>query len=204
MRRLSASAIGAALVLAASSFIVTPLLGQEATATAELPVLVTSCGQSPGPVYLRVFLNRLGYDFEFNTLATVQDMAARRQAGTPFKSLIIVTGASRKGMGAAGVSIEQELDRAAELIAEARRQGMTVIGAHIEGMERRAQGAAPGDNTDEVSIDAVMPNADILLVLKEGDEDGRFTAISTDTGIPMILLDKLTDLSDVLKQVFGG
>jgi hypothetical protein len=49
-----------------------------------------------------------------------------------------------------------------------------------------------------------MPNADILLVLKEGDEDGRFTAISTDTGIPMILLDKLTDLSDVLKQVFGG
>jgi len=204
MRRLSTIAFGAAFVLAASSIIVTPLLGQEATASAELPVLVTSCGQSPGPVYLRVFLNRLGYDFEFNTLATVQDMAARRQAGTPFKSLIIVTGASRKGMGAAGVSIEQELDRAAELIAEARRQGMAVIGAHIEGMERRAQGAAPGDNTDEVSIDAVMPNADILLVLKEGDEDGRFTAISTDVGIPMILFDKLTDLSDVLQRVFGG
>jgi len=100
-------------------------------------------------------MTRLGFDFEFNTLATVEDMVARKEAGDPFKSIIIVTGASLKGMGAAGISIEDELARTNKLIEEARKQGMTVIGAHIEGMDRRAQGAAPGDNSDELSIDAV-------------------------------------------------
>ena len=40
-----------------------------------------------------------------------------------------------------------------------------------------AQGAAPGDNSDEQSIDAVCPKSQVLLVRKDGDEDGRFTAI---------------------------
>ena len=81
--------------------------------------------------------------------------------------------------------------------------GIKIIGAHIEGMERRAQGAAPGDNTDELSIDAVCPNADMLLVMEEGNEDGRFSAIATDVGIPIVLFEKLTNLSDVLPTIFG-
>ncbi len=81
-------------------------------------------------------------------------------------------------MGAAGISIEDELARTSALIAEAKSQGMTVVGAHIEGMKRRAQGASTGDNTDEQSIDAVAPNSDLLVIKKEGNSDGRFTTIS--------------------------
>lgn len=201
MKRLQSIALGAALILSLSA-VATPQLS--AQATAELPVLVTSIGQSPGPVYFRVFMNRLGYDFVFNSLATVEDLAAGHQDAGAFKSIIIVTGASGKGMGAAGISIEDELARAERLIAQARSLGLTVIGAHIEGMERRAQGAAPGDNTDELSIDAVCPNADMLLVMEEGNEDGRFSDIAADVGIPIILFEKLTNLSDVLPTIFGG
>ena len=201
MKNLKRFALAVALTLSVSFAAPGPMSAQT---TADLPVLVTSIGQSPGPVYFRVFMNRLGYDFVFNSLATVEDMAAGHPDAGAFKSIIIVTGASGKGMGAAGISIEDELARAERLIAQARSLGMTVIGAHIEGMERRAQGAAPGDNTDEQSIDAVCPNADMLLVMEEGNEDGRFSNIATDAGIPIVLFEKLTNLSEVLPTIFGG
>lgn len=201
MRRVRNMVLGVALAASLCAVARTPIHAQE---TADLPVLVTSIGQSPGPVYFRVFMNRLGYDFVFKSLATVEDLAAGHEEAGPFKSIIMVTGASGKGMGAAGISIEDELARAERLIAQARSLGMTIIGAHIEGMERRAQGAAPGDNTDELSIDAVCPFADMLLVMEEGNEDGRFSAIANEAGIPIILFEKLTALSNVLPEIFGA
>jgi hypothetical protein len=118
--------------------------------------------------------------------------------------VLIVTGASLKGMGAAGVSMREELSRTGALIEEARRQGLTVIGAHVEGMARRAQGAAPGDNSDEMSIDAVMPLADLMIVRLDGNEDRRFTVISEGDGVPLILFEKNMEMGDVLTRVFGG
>jgi hypothetical protein len=79
---------------------------------------------------------------------------------------------------------------------------MKVVGAHVEGMERRAQGATPGDNSDELSIDAVCPLSDLLLVRKDGDEDKRFTAISTGKRIPLVTFEKNMELSDVLKNLY--
>ena len=111
-------------------------------------------------------------------------------------------GASLKGMGAAGISIDDEIERTSALMEEARNQGITIIGAHIEGMKRRAQGAAPGDNTDELSIDAVAPNADLLLINKEGNEDNRFSIISEANGIPMIEVEKNLELLEKLKELF--
>ena len=172
-----------------------------------LPVLITSCGQSPGPILLKAIFRRLKLEFEpkayeINELATVEDLKAMMEAGTPYKSLIIVMGASLKGMGAAGISIDDELARTSKLIDEARRQGITIIGAHIEGMKRRAQGAAVGDNTDELSIDAVAPNSDLLIIIKEGNADGRFTAIANEKKIPMIEVEKMLDLLAEFEKIF--
>ena len=180
-----------------------PLDAQDAPITADLPVLLTSCGQSPGPTRIQFFLNRLDLQHEFLDMATLQDLADRQAAGNPVKTLIIVTGASLKGMGAAGVSMREELIRTEALIAEAKRQGILIIGAHVEGMARRAQGAAAGDNSDEQSIDAVMPFSDLLLVRQDGDEDRRFSIISETSGIPLILFEKNMEMGDVLGRVFG-
>jgi len=184
-------------------FLLTSLaLTQEKAIKADLPVLVTSCGQSPGPVRLKVFMKRLKIDHVYNVMATADDLIAAKKEGKPFKSLIIVTGASLKGMGAAGISLEDELDRTKALIAEAKKQGIMVIGSHIEGMERRSQGASAGDNSDELSIDTVCPESALLLIRKDGDEDGRFTAISEDKNIPLLVFVKNMEIPVVLKSLY--
>ncbi len=177
------------------------LAAQDPGVMGDTPVLLTSCGQSPGPTFVKLFLGRLGFDHEMKEQATAQDLMDAQSAGNPFKSIIIVTGASLKGMGAAGVSMREELIRTEDLIAEARRQGLTIIGAHVEGMDRRAQGAAPGDNSDEQSIDAVMPSSDVMLVRADGNEDRRFTIISENEGVPLVLFEKNMEMGDALGKV---
>jgi len=170
--------------------------------TAEQPVLLTSCGQSPGPVRLKIFMTRLNLDYDYSLMATADDLIAKKEEGDPYKTIIIVTGASLKGMGAAGVSVDDEMKRTAALIAEARKQGITIIGSHIEGMARRAAGASAGDNSDELSIDAVCPNSSFMIIKKEGDSDGRFTTISNGKNIPMIVFEMNNEISQVLEKVF--
>ena len=168
------------------------------SAKAQAPVFLTSCGQSPGAVTVGVFLRRLQMDYDLKDTGTVKDLAAK-----PYKTIIIVTGSSLKGMGGAGVSIDDELSRAGALIAEAKKRGIMVIGAHVEGMERRAKNAAPGDNSDEMSIDAVCPKSQLLIVRKDGDEDGRFTTLGKKFNIPVIFYEKGLELNTVLKNLFG-
>jgi hypothetical protein len=167
-------------------------------AQAQAPVLLTSCGQSPGATSVKVFLQRLQVDYDLKETATVKDLAAK-----PYKTLVIVTGSSLKGMGAAGVSIEDEIARVNALIADAKKKGITIVGGHVEGMERRAKNAAPGDNSDEMSIDAVCPKAQFLIVRKDGDEDGRFTALGKKFNLPVVFYEKNMELMTVLKNVFG-
>jgi hypothetical protein len=169
--------------------------------TGEAPVLLTSCGQSPGPAFVKLFLTKLGLDYELLEQATAQDLIDAKEAGKPFKSIVVVTGASLKGMGAAGVSMREELIRTEALLAEAKSQGLTIVGAHVEGMDRRAQGASAGDNSDEQSIDAVMPNSDVIVVRADGNEDRRFTILSEANGIPLILFEKNMEMGDAFAKV---
>ena len=197
--------IAAAMMLLNATFLF-PSLSEEIP-KADLPVLITSCGQSPGATMLKVIFIKMKLQHEpkayaINMLASAEDLKKAQEAGTPFKSLIIVMGASLKGMGAAGISIDDELARTEKLIAEARNQGTKIIGAHIEGMKRRAQGAAVGDNTDELSIDAVAPNSELLIINKDGNADKRFTIIAEEKNIPMIQVEKNLDLMQKLKDIF--
>ncbi|MFB3855164.1 MAG: DUF6305 family protein [Vicinamibacterales bacterium] len=198
MSATSRRVLAAAAVLSSLVFAGAAASAQPAPPALRAPVLLTSCGQSPGPVRVQVFLKKLAIDHEYKAEATAADLA-----GGKFKSVIIVTGASLKGMGAAGVSIDDELARTAKLIGEAQKQKIAIVGAHVEGMDRRAKGAAPGDNSDELSIDAVCPKSQVLFVRKDGDEDGRFTTIARKHNIPLLLFEKNTEIADVLKKLYS-
>jgi hypothetical protein len=176
--------------------------GQAQAPKASPPILLTACGQGPDTSTMKVVIQKSKIPYDLVELATVQDLAKKKSSGTPYKTIIILMGASLKGMGAAGISIDDEIKRTSELIDAARRDQIMVIGAHIGGMKRRAQGAAVGDNTDELSIDAVAPKSDLLLVLKEGNEDGRFTVIAKQQKIPMIEVEKNLDLIPEIEKLF--
>ncbi len=67
----------------------------------EIPVLITSCGQCAGANMIKVLFMRLKLQaeppaYEMNTLATTEDLRKAKENGTPFKSVIIVMGASLK------------------------------------------------------------------------------------------------------------
>jgi hypothetical protein len=74
------------LVLFALLALATPLAFGQAAPKADAPVLVTSCGQSPGPLKLTVFLKRLGVAYEYKADATTADLAgksSRRSSSSP-------------------------------------------------------------------------------------------------------------------------
>ncbi len=193
MRKPIRAALVSLLLCAAAAGIV---LAQAAAPKSSPPVLIASCGQSTAPDTLNAIFRKVAVPYDVVGAATPKDLAAK-----PYKTLIITMGASLKGMGAAGVSIDDELKRTRELIDAARKAKIKIIGAHIEGMSRRSQGAEAGDTTDEQSIDLVAPNSDLLFVRKDGNSDNRFTIIATAKKIPMIEFEKNLQMIPELEKI---
>jgi hypothetical protein len=152
------------------------------------PFIVTTCGQSPGAVMVRMSAMQAKIVANHDNKLTAEKLAA-----TGAKTLIVTSGTSMKGMGAAGTSVENEIARCTALIAEAKKLGMTVVGAHIEGMARRT------DSSDAASIEAVMKDADVILVVKDSDSDGFFTKYAQEHNKPLIVAKDALAIGTALK-----
>ena len=163
----------------------------------ELPLVVTTCGQSPGALMVWVLSKQIKLPCDREDLLTAEDLKAKADEGNPYKTLIITTGTSMKGMGAAGVNIDYEVARIEAIIQEAKKQDIFIIGAHIEGMSRRV------DATDAASIATVIPESKLLLIREDSNEDGYFTKAAEEQGIPIITFKETLDLSDIFKQLFN-
>jgi len=163
----------------------------------ELPLIVTTCGQSPGALMVWVLSKQIKLPCDRKDLLTAEDLKAKAAEGNPYKTLIITTGTSMKGMGAAGVDIDYEVARIEAIIEEAKKEGILIIGAHIEGMARRV------DATDAASIATVIPESKLLLIREDSNEDGYFTKAAEEQGIPIITFKETLDLADVFKKLFS-
>jgi hypothetical protein len=159
--------------------------------TMEEPVLITSGGQSPGALQMMVLAKsgKIDYVFEKNVAADYADLAN-------FKTIIIVAGASSKGLGAAGIDIDTEIARLEALVEAAKPNGTNVIIAQIEGSTRR------GASSDLV-IDTLIDSCDLLLIKNDANNDGKFSTISEEKEIPMLNFEKTSDARNVLKEIFG-
>jgi hypothetical protein len=161
-----------------------------------LPLLITNAGQGPGAKMSRMLVQRTGVvtDFEYNAEPKVADLQKKA-----FKTMFVVLGSTAKGLGASGVTIDEEVARLNAMIAEAKKQKIQVVAVLLEGKARRGK---PG-GADERCIDAVAPFAQYLVVKKDGNEDGRFDAISKKTGAPLTFIDDAIDFSDVVKAMYA-
>jgi len=156
------------------------------------PILITACGQSPGGVYVKVICRQLKLDADLEDLATSEELGAK-----PYKTLIVITGTSLKGMGSAGVELSEEIKRCTDLVKKAKSAGIKVIVAQVEGASRRV------DESDEQSIRAMTPLADLLVTHNQANKDGYFTKTAADKKIPQIFIDQQLDLLKVFPQIFS-
>jgi len=161
-----------------------------AFAAVEAPALITSAGQSPGALMVRVLADQAGVANTYDTLATADALAGA-------KSLIVVIGASQKGLGAAGIDVDQEYTRVESLLAQAKAQGIPVIAMHVEGAPRR------GATSDDLSR-LVMRYAQYVIVRADGNEDGFFTQLAQQYGATLRLIDKTADAAAALRDLYGN
>lgn len=152
------------------------------------PALITSAGQNAEVQMVAVLAKRAGIDYNLNKLATGQDLGN-------YKSLLLVLGASLKGLGAAGLDINKEIERVKGLIEVSRHKNIPILCLHLGGEERR------GTQSDEF-IKACLPAAKMVIVVKSGNKDGLFTRMCQELGIPLIEIEKTTEVLEPLKNAF--
>lgn len=155
----------------------------------EQPLLVTSAGQSSGDAQIALQLaKRAALAATLSKTGTGKDLENQ-------KTLVLVLGASMKGLGSAGLDTNKEKERIRELVAEAKKKNIPILAMHLGGGQRR------GELTDEI-INEFLPAAKMAIILKSGNQDGLFTKICKAKDIPLIEVDKSLDAVEPLKKIF--
>ncbi|MCU0412583.1 MAG: DUF6305 family protein [Bacteroidetes bacterium] len=154
----------------------------------ETPILVTSAGQSADVTLASMLFKRANLTAKAVAQAKAGDL-------DNVKTLVVVPGFSSKGLGAAGISREDEMKRVKQLLDAAAAKKIPVLMMHIGGKPRRGQ---QSDDFCRLAAEA----ADHLIVVKQGDEDGFFSGIAKATKKPIELVDKIADAAKPVAALF--
>ena len=148
-------------------------IGEVDASLFEAPVLVTSFGQSADTSMMDAIMKRSGV-----------------------KTVIIVCGASSKGLGAAGISEADETARAEKFMAAVKESAPAVIMAHLGGSMRR------GTLSDKLT-DMVLEVAKYMVVVEDANFDGKFTQFAQEKNVPLTFLYSVKDGMEVFPPLFN-
>ena len=165
-----------------------PLKAQETTPL-EQPILISSAGQSADTKLVEMLAKKQKLDAKAVTMAGVSDLDG-------IKTLIIVPGFSSKGLGAAGVSQQQEEERVTALLKAAADKKIPVVMVHIGGKARRG---AQSDVFNKMAADQAVH----MVVVEQGDEDKYFSNIAAEKKVPIDLVPKIVDAATPLGNLFA-
>lgn len=149
------------------------------SAFAEGPLMLTSAGQSADVKMVESLIKKNELDYAI-------DVTLAPETFGNAKTLVIVIGGSSKGLGAAGIDAEDELERINSIIQTARDKNISIIGMHIGGKGRR------GELSDRF-ISNVVPYLDYFVVVEGGDADGFLTSLATENNVPLETVLKIVD-----------
>lgn len=212
MKKFRKLAMALLAICAALAIIVSA--GAEATLPKPpMPVLMTSAGQCPQIDVLSMVSDIAKIQYDMSRMPSVAMLAKgvgmdksknvvvatdlkKYPYGTPYKTVFVTMGASMKGMGAAGIDPDFENKRVEEVMAWFKKQGLFIVGVHVAGEDRRYHYLSEG------MIDRVAPYCNLLIIAKDSNKDGKFTKISNDKKIQMVLVDTEFDLVDILAEMF--
>lgn len=162
------------------------------------PFMITNAGQGPGGKMGRLLVSRAGTltedeDFYYVDVPYAADVDAR-----DYSAIVIVIGSTDKGLGATGITIDQEIARVDEVVARANEKGIPVIAVMLEKDKR----SDVKTNSNERCIDAVCPHASWMIVTADVNTDGRYDAFKAENGTPLTMLDSSMDFISLVQQAF--
>mgnify|MGYP001286513229 CR=1 FL=1 len=158
------------------------------------PVLITSGGQGPDGLIVKVLLEKevqdKGIEIPYVQSALPEDIKG-------VNTLLVAVGVSSKGLGAAGINLSDEMSRVESLLQAANEQGSYVVLIHSGGSGRR------GASTDGM-MTSIISYADEVVVLQAGNEDGFFTKLGTTAGKPVTVVNTRNELGVVIRDILEG
>jgi hypothetical protein len=163
-------------------------LGAQTTDKLPQPILISSAGQSADVAIAGMLCKKLNLQAKAEALAKNSNLEG-------VKTLMMVAGFSSKGLGAAGVSREQEQARIQALLSAAREKGIRIITLHLGGKARRG---AQSDEFNKLAAES----SERLIVVRQGDEDRFFSNIAAEKKIPIDLVDRISDIMQPLGKLF--
>lgn len=152
------------------------------------PILITSAGQSADVTLAGSICKKANLEARVVPSATAADLKG-------VKTLIVVPGFSSKGLGAAGTSREQEMERVNGVLKAAKEAGIPVLMLHIGGKARRG---VQSDDFNKLAAEAARH----MIVVKQGEEDGFFAKIAGDRKITLEVVDKIANVVAPLAAAF--
>lgn len=153
------------------------------------PVLVTSFGQSTDAAMIDTVMKKLGVDYTYLSTATADDIGDHQ-------TVIICVGASTKGLGAAGISEEEESARAEAFMEGVKATDAKIVLCHIGGESRRG-------GLSDTFIDMVIGDADYMIVRADGNADNKFTDAAEGAGVPLTSIQSTKDTIAVFTELFA-
>ena len=159
------------------------------------PILLTSIGQSAEASMIKQLCVRGKIPYELNALAKAEGLAGADKQ-PKYSALVAVVGGSAKGLGAAGINKEQELERSLALLEKARSLRMNIIIMHVGGVERRGE-------LSDAFIRAALPYAAQVILVEAGDQDGLFEQVLAGKKVPIIKVTRISDTLEPFRTALG-
>jgi hypothetical protein len=153
-------------------------------------IALTSIGQSPDSMMVKVVLKKLGVTPDTDNLMTADKVEG-------YKIIIAVVGGSSKGLGAAGIDKDQEQERAKALLETATEKGVKILIMHVGGEGRRG-------TLSDTFIKTAVPFADELILVEGGNQDGLFDTLLEGKDVQIRTVPNVRSTSDPLKEVLFG
>jgi len=169
-------------------FTVTASAAEWGKLSLKAPVLITSIGQSPDALMVKVLMMR-------NRIKFTLDNLAKPEMLNNHQSVIMVVGYSGKGLGAAGISKEQEIERTKALIAAAKAKNIPIVMAHIGGKARLGP-------SSQVLVKLVAENADCLVYVTRPELEPVFAKMIKDHGLAAKSAKKISKTGPIFKELY--
>lgn len=150
-------------------------------------ILLTSAGQNPGVIMIKVVLDRLNKEYYYAPKITAD------QIKNKYSCIIISVGLSCKGISAAGMSYAEEKTRIKKLIEKITDMDTTLICIHLGGECRR------DDRSNEL-LNLIAPNSKRMIIYQASNKDNYFSDLAQEKNIPLQITEDLSNLDQYFKN----